>query len=162
MSIESISVNTTVTEPSPVRVNTSFNYDVPDTLEQALNKFAPEEVYKLFKSALVIALQAPARKLMAEAWEGFSEELRAQYTVLPEKEGGVVVGTLPPEAQNEIQEFFTSWSPEVKLARRTGVRPVDAVKVLMDSWDSLTPERQAEIQAAMEARFGSTSGKSRR
>lgn len=145
------------TAPSDnVSVYTEFNYDMPSTIDEAILMFGDEGAFSLFQAALTIALQAPARKILTEEWEDIEADQRTQYVQAPQKEGGQATSTLPPEAQQRLQEFMATWKPGTKLARTRIARPVDPVKALMDSWDTLSPERQEAILAQIQNRFGQT------
>jgi hypothetical protein len=153
MSIETIKVRTTYGDEFPVTLQTTFEYDVPEDLSLALERFTSEKVYDFFKANLIIALQAPARKLMIDAWEALDDMDKARLTVTPEKEGGTTVATFDANMQSDLQEFFAIWTPDTKLSRRAVVRPIDAINVIMAGWDTMTPERQMEMLQKIQQRY---------
>lgn len=101
-----------------------FTYDLPETIEEAVEMFQPETVLEMFKRAFIIAAQANARKLM-------SAGLNAE----------------------RIQETMAQWKPGVTVSTRSSVKALDPVKYLSESFDDFTPERQEEIMRLIQERF---------
>lgn len=165
MAVTTISVSTTV--PEKTALKSSFDYDIPASIEEAYVRFpkspnGDDQVYELFKSALTIALQAPARKYLAECWDEISDETKVTLVVPAQGENGVASAVLSEDNQKELQSFMSVWVPGQKSTRTRTLRPVDPVKALMDSWDHLSSERQAEIMSQISAKFPQPSAETRR
>lgn len=101
-----------------------FYYNLPETVEEAIQMFEGNVVNEFFNRALIINAQANARKLMA-----------LKYTT------------------ESIQAAMDQWKPGVKLSTSGSVRAVDPVKLIAENFADWTPERQAEVFALIQERF---------
>lgn len=118
---ETISVKTTMST-GPAQVE--FTYDMPESLEEAVQMFQSETVLEMFKRAFIIAAQANARKLISA---GLNSE--------------------------RIQETMSQWKPGVTVSTRSSVKTIDPIKFFSENFDGFTPERQEEIMRLIQERF---------
>lgn len=101
-----------------------FQYNLPETAEEAIAMFEANNVNEFFKRALIINAQANARKMMAQGYTG-----------------------------ERIQLEMDQWKPGVKMSTSGSVRTVDPVKMIAENFGDWTPERQAEIFALIQERY---------
>lgn len=118
MKRESISVQTKGHE------EIKFDYNLPETAQEAIDMFEANNVNEFFKRALIINAQAVARKMMTQ---GYTTE--------------------------RIQIEMDQWKPGVKMVSGGSARTVDPVKMIAENFGDWTPERQAEIFALIQERF---------
>jgi hypothetical protein len=152
MKATTVKISTTSQADNTV-LRTSFIYNIPESITEALTAFGEEQTYELFKSALVIALQAPARKQLQDIWEEIPYDTRITLAVAPEKEGASSVADLANGYQASLQTEMDNWLPGQKSTRARAVKPEDAVSVLIGKWDTLPAERQAELMTMMAEKF---------
>ncbi len=160
--IEEINVRTKTTDGTNLSVK--FLREIPDNLEEAfiaLGNGSEDEgmksVYNLFRSAFVVALQAPARKMLTEYWDDLPSEMKESVTSVVEGPNGTVsTAVLPSSQEEELKKYMAAWVPGQRSARTRTTHIADPVNSLMEMWDHLTPERRQEIIAAFEARQAST------
>lgn len=105
-----------------------FTYDLPESVEEAVEMFQQETVLDMFKRAFIIAAQANARKLMSA---GLNSE--------------------------RIQETMSQWKPGVTVSTRSSVKTIDPIKFFSENFDGFTPERQEEIMRLIQERFNKRS-----
>ena len=103
-----------------------FNYEYPSTIAEAVENYGENVVYNIFKKQAIVLAQGVARPMLADG-----------------------------KTHDEIQTFMSSWRPDVKI-ERTRVRTVASIPELLANWDSLDPEKRAEIMALFQDRLNST------
>lgn len=139
-----IEVSTTqvseTTETLDVSVSSHFQYDIPEvsdtqSAEQCLKimteRHGYDEVYKLVKGQLTIALQSPARKEVIEQWHSIAPEVRAGLITMPTGEGKVATAALPAAQQGLLQARMSEFKLGEKAPRTRIVRitedPIEAI-----------------------------------
>lgn len=152
MKLTQVKVSTTSTADNTT-LRSTFTYNVPETIAEAMETFGEEQTYELFKASLIIALQAPARKHLQDIWDEIPYESRTTLAVAPEKEGAASVADLSNGYQASLQAEMDTWLPGQKSTRSRVVKPEDAVSALLTRWDTLPAERQAELIALMAEKF---------
>lgn len=109
MSVQQISAKITGDHPRAGQVFT-VNYDIPETIQEAVNKWGEEVVYSRFKQSLVIDIQSKIRGEIKKdnATPETVQEAVSQYT--PDvKRPGV------PFSQ-KVEDFLKNMDPEERRA----------------------------------------------
>ena len=101
----------------------TFNYNLSETIEEAVRMFEAKNVHDLFIRAMTIAAQANARKML-------------------------VLGKTSEIIQIEMDQ----WKPGFATTRNV-IKSVDPVKVITENFDEWTAERQQEIFELIQERF---------
>ena len=168
----SIEVSTSkVNDPQAPNVSSSFDYDMPESIEDAQKRFPSamengklvDPVYDIWKKGFVIALQAPARLELARQWESIPVEQRNALMERHEKDGVVSYTAELPEPQRELlQRRMAEW----KLGERTPRVRVeyagDPVEAFMNAAKDMSDERRAEVAAQVAALLGLPAPRARR
>jgi hypothetical protein len=108
------------------RPGVSFQFDLPNDLADAINRYGDENVFKTFLGQLVVRVQARARVLLEEG-----------------------------KSAEEITALLADWKPGDKVAR-AATPPPDPVAYLLQNLDKLSPEKLAELNAFFAERTGNS------
>lgn len=146
-------INVRGTTSNGVVVATKFLYNMPDSLQSAVESYGEDQVFALITRQLTVDLQAPSRKELVSQWELMPEDSREAVTIRPAEENGTATATLPELEAANVQAFMDEWKPGQKSTRVRTVRHVDAVAQIMSEWDTYSPERQAQILEDMRNRM---------
>lgn len=106
----------------------TVEYDMPETLENAVKKFGEDVVYNKFVDAVTIDVQAGMRRQLVDKTD---------------KDGKV---TSPAKSQEEIQ----AWANEYRPSAGGGVR-LTAVEKATNAIKSMTQEQRAALLAELTA-----------
>ena len=160
---ESIEISTSkVNDLQAPNVSSSFDYDIPATIEDAQKRFPPtvedgklaDSVYDMWLKGFTVALQAPARQELARQWESLPAERRLELMVKHEKDGVISYTAELPEAQRGLlQQYMNSW----KLGERTPrvrMEYADPVDAFLAAAKDMTEERRAEVAVQVAAMLG--------
>ena len=128
MAVKVIKVKTTIKETGEKR-GASFSYDIPSSLQEAVDKYGEALAFEEFFSGLNVTLQQAVRPALMAAAEGLSQ---GEYDEIVQKEIDV----------------WTLGSKRTRTAR--AITPTNIVASLAALWPSLDEARRAEVAA----RFG--------
>ena len=161
---ERIDISTSkVNDLQEPNVSSSFNYDIPATIEDAQKRFPPvmedgtlvDPVYAMWRKGFIVAIQAPARQELARQWESLPTERRLELMAGYDKDGVTSYTAELPEAQRDLlQQYMNAWRLGERAPRVRVEYAGDPVEAFLAAAKDMTEERRAEVAAQVAAMLG--------
>ena len=155
-----------VNDPQEPTVGSTFDYDIPENLEEAQKRFPAtmedgklvDPVYDLFYKGFVIAIQSPARAELVRQWEALPTAQRELLMERHESKSGEVTFTaaLPDAQRAAVQAHMDAWVLGERAPRVRREYVADPVAALLEQSKTMTDDEKAAIAAQVAAILGIT------
>jgi hypothetical protein len=124
MALQTFTISTNVTHNGTAEERkTTFQYQMPESLEEATTAYTAEVIFKEFLHAMKIGLRDPARKVLAQCAPGTTQE----------------------EWDTAVRDYMTGFVFGQKRPRATPKLPQDVIGAFSAQLPTLPVERQRDI-----------------